>query len=251
MDIIKDICITDIVSVYELNTLTWSRPKPLARHTNVLAFFIEGSVAYYFEDETIVGHAGDLLAFSKGLVYSGQKIADRNRYYGIEFDTDKPMELHRLGLGRITPAAKGVREQFLKLLEHWNNGDILLCKSALYDLLNILTSSSVEKETLKKAIALMKRRISDPDLSVSDLCAAVCISESQLRRLFHQELGRSPMQYLNELRMAQAKNMLMQGDVSIGEVAEFCGYSTLYYFSRDFKAKNGVSPTQYRQRYIP
>jgi AraC-like DNA-binding protein len=183
------------------------------------------------------------------MVYSGQKVAEKNSYFVIEFDTDKPLELERLGLERITPAAKGTRERFRKILEVWNNGDVLLCRALIYDLLHTLTYASPEEEPLKKAIALMKHRISDPELSVADLCNAVSISESHLRRMFHQEVGRSPMQYLNDLRMAQAKNMLLQGDIAIGEIAEFCGYSTLYYFSRDFKAKTGLSPTLYRQEH--
>ena len=247
MAIIKDLNITQIISVYDQVTYTWSRPKPLERQTNVLSYFREGSVTYYFEDETVVGQAGDLLAFSKGLVYSGQKIAQKNSYFVIEFLTEEPFELEKLGLGRITVAPKGTRERFRRILDSWNNGDVLLCRAQIYELLHSLTYTEEEKETLKAVIALMKHRISDPDLSLSDLCNAASLSESHLRRLFHQETGSSPMQYLTELRMNQAKNMLAQGDVSIGEVAEFCGFSSLYYFSRSFHRRYGMTPTQYRQ----
>lgn len=246
MAIIKDLNITQIISVYDQVTYTWSRPKPLARQTNVLSFFRDGSVTYYFEDETVVGQGGDLLAFSKGLVYSGQKIAQKNSYFVIEFDTEEPFELERLGLSRISQAPKGTRERFRRILASWNDGDVLLCRAQIYELLHSLTYTQ-EEESLKKAIALMKHRISDPDLSLADLCTAVSLSESHLRRLFHQETGLSPMQYLTDLRMTQARNMLAQGDVSVGEVAEFCGYSTLYYFSRSFHSRYGMSPTQYRQ----
>lgn len=245
MDGRGDLCVTDISSVYELTTFSWNRPRPLPRFTNALAYFREGSVTYYFENETLTAHPGDILVLPKGVVYSGQRVEEKNSFYIIDFETKDPTELDRLGLKRVFSGPKGSRERFRRILECWENGDMLLCRGLIYELVHTLVLSSPMDRRVADVIALMKHRLSDPALSMAELCAGASVSESHLRRMFRQETGRSPMQYLNDLRIAQAKNMLLHGDVSVGEVAEFCGYSSLFYFSRDFKNKTGLPPSRY------
>ena len=251
MDAVRDLQLAQITAVYELTTLTWSRPRPAPKAINTLAYFREGAVAYCFEDETLIGRAGDILALPRGMVYSGRKLEEKNSYYVIEFETNEPWNLEAMGLERILSGRRGGRERFRRILECWNRGERLLCRSLIYELLHSLVSTSPEAQAVSAASALMKQRLSDPALSMTDLCAAASVSETQLRRLFHRETGLSPMQYLHDLRIAQARNLLLQGDISVGEVAEICGYSSLFYFSRDFKNRVGAAPSRYRDGEQP
>jgi len=251
MDAVRDLQLAQITAVYELTTLTWSRPRPAPKAINTLAYFREGAVAYCFEDETLTGRAGDILALPRGMVYSGRKLEEKNSYYVIEFETNEPWNLEAMGLERILSGRRGGRERFRRILECWNRGERLLCRSLIYELLHSLVSTSAEAQAVSAASALMKQRLSDPALSMTDLCAAASVSETQLRRLFHRETGLSPMQYLHDLRIAQARNLLLQGDISVGEVAEICGYSSLFYFSRDFKNRVGAAPSRYRDGAQP
>lgn len=246
MTVAGDLCVTQIITVYDMTTFHWYRPKPLPRYTNALVYFTEGSITYYFEDETLTAHPGDILVLPKGVVYSGQRMEEKNSFVVIDFETEQAGELDRLGLKRVFPGPKDSVERFRRILECWENGSMLLCRSLIYSLIHDLLSTSRADRRVADVIALMKRRISDPELSVADLCAAASVSESHLRRMFRQETGRSPAQYLNDLRIAQAKSMLLHSDASVGEVAEFCGYRSLFFFSRDFKNKTGIAPSHYR-----
>jgi len=81
-------------------------------------------------------------------------------------------------------------------------------------------------------------------LSLSDLAQTVFLSNHYLCRLFKQVVGTSPMEYVSNLRMTKAKELLIQG-VSVVETCERVGYGNLSHFSRQFKQRMGISPRQY------
>jgi len=64
---------------------------------------------------------------------------------------------------------------------------------------------------------------------------------------FTQKTGRSPQQYLQQLRLDRAKELLCSSNLPIGEIALSVGYTDLYMFSRAFKTQIGCSPTAYRE----
>ena len=243
MDKAKDIRIREISSVYTLATLTWSRPRAIPKHTNTIAYFKEGSVTYFFEDDTVTASGGDILVLPKGVVYSGEKVLERNSYIIIEFETEEKDELSLLSLDRVISAPASALRLFERIHECYNKGEMILLRRYLYELIHTLLKRSPEEKTVNDIISFIRERLGDTTLSVPHICEAFSISESSLRRLFKRELGMSPIEYVKGLRLSLAKDMLLQGDISVGEVAELCGYSSLYYFSRDFKRKTGVAPS--------
>ncbi len=89
---------------------------------------------------------------------------------------------------------------------------------------------------------------SDPNgkHDVHDLARAVLLSPSRLAHLFKHETGETIGYTLLNLRMRRAALLLEATDLSIGAVAEQLGYSSLYYFSRQFHYHFGISPRSYR-----
>jgi len=79
------------------------------------------------------------------------------------------------------------------------------------------------------------------------LARYVGVSEDYLTRCFRQELGLTPMAYLNRYRVSRAKEMLSAGRKSVTEVAIAVGFSDTKYFSRVFRREVGVSPAAYRR----
>lgn len=71
-------------------------------------------------------------------------------------------------------------------------------------------------------------------------------STSYLARLFKNQLGVGPIEYLIHLRVHKAKQLLLKTDARLGEIANCVGYSDVYYFSRLFKKHTGYSPIQFR-----
>jgi transcriptional regulator GlxA family with amidase domain len=82
-------------------------------------------------------------------------------------------------------------------------------------------------------------------LEMKELSAALRMSYRHFRRLFQQHTGLPPNQFLLNLRINRAKQLLEES-LTIEEVAYRCGFADPYYFSRLFKQKTGITPAKWR-----
>ncbi|MBR2181136.1 MAG: helix-turn-helix transcriptional regulator [Oscillospiraceae bacterium] len=71
-------------------------------------------------------------------------------------------------------------------------------------------------------------------------------SKSHLKALFKKNTGYSIMDYYTHLKLERAKILINEGNLSISDIAELLGYSSIHYFSRVFKAKTGITPTEFK-----
>ncbi|WP_164660194.1 GlxA family transcriptional regulator [Tropicibacter sp. Alg240-R139] len=94
---------------------------------------------------------------------------------------------------------------------------------------------------LTKAIQIMQDQISDP-ISPTVIAENVGISTRQLERLFGKYLNASPKKYFMEMRLDRARNLLIQTEASVTEVAFACGFESPGHFSRVYRATYGVTP---------
>ena len=89
--------------------------------------------------------------------------------------------------------------------------------------------------------------MSDPNLSISSIAGHVRLSPGYLSRFFKEQAGEGLLDYINRLRLARAKLMLVDEARSIGEIAKTVGYSDSNAFIRVFKRYEGITPGKYRQ----
>lgn len=82
----------------------------------------------------------------------------------------------------------------------------------------------------------------------ADMAARYHISVSTLRRIIHEYTGYPLNEFLHRLKVAEAKNILLNSELSVKEVGESLGYKDTFYFSRVFKRITGHSPRNYRGR---
>ncbi|RMA42519.1 GlxA family transcriptional regulator [Rhodophyticola porphyridii] len=111
--------------------------------------------------------------------------------------------------------------------------------------LSIPTRIGVRHPKLGQVIRMMEQNIEDP-ISPSVLASEVGMSTRQLERLFRRYLNRSPKRYYMELRLAKARNLLMQTDMSVINVALACGFASPSHFSKCYRAHYDTTP--YRER---
>ncbi|WP_185802876.1 GlxA family transcriptional regulator [Pontivivens nitratireducens] len=111
--------------------------------------------------------------------------------------------------------------------------------------LSIPTRIGVRHPKLANVIRMMEENIEEP-VSPSLLAADVGMSTRQLERLFRRYLNRSPKRYYMELRLQKAKNLLMQTDMTVINVALACGFTSPSHFSKCYRAH--FSTTPYRER---
>jgi transcriptional regulator GlxA family with amidase domain len=111
--------------------------------------------------------------------------------------------------------------------------------------LSIPTRIGVRHPKLSSVIQMMEAAIEEP-VSPSDLAGDVGMSTRQLERLFRRYLNRSPKKYYMELRLQKARNLLMQTDMSVINVALACGFASPSHFSKCYRAHYRTTP--YRER---
>lgn len=101
-------------------------------------------------------------------------------------------------------------------------------------------------ERIRRAVDLLAERMHEP-LSLDRVAQACGLSVSRLAHLFREQIGLPPQQYLEELRLQRAAQLLRSTGLCIGEVAAETGYAGAFYFSSRFRKKFGQSPCQYRR----
>lgn len=92
----------------------------------------------------------------------------------------------------------------------------------------------------------IERNYMDPDLSVAKVSDYVHLSPIYTGALFKKQTGKSVVSYIHEVRIEQAKRMLMDDSISVKEVSVRTAYVAADYFSRLFSKAVGVTPTRYR-----
>ena len=111
--------------------------------------------------------------------------------------------------------------------------------------LSVPTRIGVRHPKLSQVIQMMEQNIEEP-ISPATLAKNVGMSTRQLERLFRRYLSRSPKRYYMELRLQKARNLLMQTDMSVINVALACGFASPSHFSKCYRAHYQTTP--YRER---
>ncbi|MCI8387833.1 MAG: helix-turn-helix transcriptional regulator [Clostridiales bacterium] len=123
-------------------------------------------------------------------------------------------------------------------------------KSMLYGLLSDIAFELQRKELMTRRYAAIYpavKYLRTTDLAKIDTSclAKLChLSESGFRRLFREYYGMPPLEYLNYLKVSQARMWLNSGELSVADVAESLGFSDASYFSRFYKKATGHSPRE-------
>ena len=253
-----DLQISNIRTVYYAEQSDWKRDKPFPRYASGLIWVTGGSITYHFPEGSFTSHPGDFLKFGCGVPYWGVSQSSRNSYFVVDFDTMPEDSLERFPLGRVTrPSRPGeVHAALSHMCSLWNStapDRLLACRAALYALLSDLMreyyltqSTHRENRLIGEAVDYIHANLSSPQLTIERIASQVHISPSQLRRTFSRVLGQAPMDYLQSERLQRATDLLRYGSLPIGRVAELCGFSSPYYFSRWFGERTGRTPSDFR-----
>jgi AraC-like DNA-binding protein len=101
-------------------------------------------------------------------------------------------------------------------------------------------------QAVNRVIEAMYQRIGE-DLTADDMARTAMYSKFHFSRVFRQVTGVSPGRFLSTLRFQEAKRLLMSTSLSVAEISNRVGYSSLGTFSTRFKSSVGVTPTEYRR----
>ena len=101
-----------------------------------------------------------------------------------------------------------------------------------------------ENEIIRRAQIYISTHIREK-LSVPMVARQVDVSPSYLTALFHKNLQISPGEYIRRIKLQESKQMIRENDLNFTEIAAALQYSTVHHFSRQFKEKFGITPTEY------
>ena len=101
-----------------------------------------------------------------------------------------------------------------------------------------------ENEIIRRAQQYVSAHIREK-LSVPTVARMVDVSPSYLTALFHKNLQISPGEYIRRIKLQESKQMIRENSMNFSEIAAALQYSTVHHFSRQFKDKFGITPTEY------
>ncbi|MCR4989274.1 MAG: helix-turn-helix domain-containing protein [Lachnospiraceae bacterium] len=112
---------------------------------------------------------------------------------------------------------------------------------------------SKREERSTDTIKIAKDYIGDnfsKDISLDDVSRIVNISPYYFSKLFKESTGENFIEYLTNIRIEKAKELLAGSDMSMKEICMMCGYQDPNYFSRTFKKNVGITPTEYKEQNV-
>ena len=191
-------------------------------------------------------YPGNILYIKKGTEYS--QSGENESIIAIHLETyegELPgVELLNTGIGETG-------DYFRRIYRLWSNkeqGYYFKCMSELYSLFFELSRIENRKKTsdlVFRAKSKIKSEFSNPDFSVSEISGELNVSEVYLRRIFKRSSGITPHEYLLNVRMKKAEELLKSGYYNVSETASECGFSDAKYFGRLFKKKFNITPGRY------
>lgn len=156
------------------------------------------------------------------------------------------------------PEIEGVFDELHKSLGSGDFQAPLILKACILRLISfylsniplekICLSSQGSINKLSEVISYIENNY-QKDISIDELAGIAHLQPQYFIRLFRKQMGTSPIHYLNNKRMEEAKWLLQNSSFSVKEIAERIGISDIYYFSKVFKEYSGFSPSSYRQLF--
>lgn len=228
------------------------------RPGDCLIYVINGSSEYHTQNGQVFSLLpGSILFIPFGTPYSMRALTEEYSYIFIEFQfSASAIPLKCEHFPRDNTNFETLFRQMLETDSKKTAISKIECISLLYRIYeNILKQylipekSSFKHAQIERAGYEIQKYFKNPDFSIQSVSAKLGMSETYFRRLFKSEYGLSPIQYLTQLRIAHAKNLLTYKNAKISEIAAASGFSDIYYFSRQFKKHTDLTPTEYK-RYV-
>jgi len=118
-------------------------------------------------------------------------------------------------------------------------------QSALHIEPKEIATTSMDEQFIRKALDIVEKNIDNPDFNSEVFCREIAVSSTQLYKKLKSLIGLSSSEFIKDIRLKRATQLLKNQSHTISEVAYMCGFADPKYFSKCFKNKFGVSPKRY------
>ena len=169
------------------------------------------------------------------------KAGEENKYKGLEAGAEdyiaKPfnMEMLTLKVSRIIERQKKTRYQFKHKVDI-TTADVEI--------------TSLDEKFVKKAVALVEENLSSSEFLVEDLCHEMGMSRVYFYKKILSLTDKTPSEFIRFIRLKRAADLLEKSQLFVNEVAFQVGFNDPKYFRKYFKDEYGVSPNEYKKKFI-
>ena len=179
------------------------------------------------------------------------KIAVPEELCVIGIDNEELIQyLSRVSLSSVEQGAREIGYQAAKLLHKLLNGQKAPSTPILIPPITVHTRNSTDYRSLSDPLVIQAmhyiRHRACHGIKVEQVLDHLEISRSNLEQRFKNEMDRTIHQVIHEEKIARAKNLLEQTDISIQEIADICGYPSVQYFYSVFKKEFEMTPKEFR-----
>lgn len=242
---------------------------PAARNHYLFHYCLSGTGKLYAESTKKESKEFQIKSGQGFMIFPHQVctyIADHTipwEYVWIEFDGLRVKEAVELtGIkpdypvyrSRYKDISETMKEEMLYIINHKEESPFHLI-GHLYLFLDSLIHSSAAAQTgrgsslrdfyIKEAFSFIEQNFQN-DISVEDIATSCGLNRSYFGKIFHENMGKTPQEFLISYRMTKAAELLKLTGLSIGDIGNAVGYPNQLHFSRAFKNIYGISPRQWR-----
>ncbi len=246
MENLKNIVVTEINGAITVYSPRGKAEKISDRKYYGLSFCDEGQITYTHNDKKIISDNKHIVILPKGQSYTlkGDKTGT---FAVINFTCLKPL----CDTFLLLPSENN--EILLKDFEAIKKLILFPEKHAkvmsiFYNMIDNIVSEECPCKAIAPAVRYIQKNYKNTNLSNTVLAKECNMSEIYLRKLFNKHLKTTPKQYISEIRLQKAKQLLSEGNLKINSISEECGFQSSYNFCRFFKVKTGLTPTDYMKQ---
>ena len=240
------------------SSFPFSTDNPDGREDFYLMHLTRGSLTLRLNDGFVTAEAGSVIIFPPkcGYFYSFDGDGEVN-YLWTHFTGSYAAEfLRRVGFSHLpaifkAPSRSHASACFRAMFEIFPSDAPLKEHSLAASLMQILIAlserSAAGRSDISRSLAHINTSYTE-DLRIPELAAMENLSNSRYHVIFKKVTGRSPNEYITDLRMQHACELLRNTDMPIKQVGILTGYGDSHFFSRTFKTNIGMSPSEYRHQ---
>lgn len=159
-----------------------------------------------------------------------------------------PVHLRRIELGeKVQQKLENILEKVVLYEQNFVSNGVEEIPAKYMEMITELKKKGSLSPVVVLAKKFIDRNYHQPELSLGDVAEGVQVSPTYLSKQLKRELGLSFIDYLTEVRIRRAIQMMTDPAAKVYEIAEMVGYSSQHYFSNTFKKVTGISPLMYRK----
>ncbi len=242
------------VSILSVLELSWDTQDGIAspRPYHALSFRIKGNAEYKYKTEHLEVSTNDILFVPQNLGY--HQIAKDEKLFCIHFLADNIPTDKML---KFIPTYSPVFEKlFSNMFDRWTHKSPGYYAGAISDFYKIISKIQRQQNETKllssegnitASVQYIHQNFTDAGITIQNISKVSSLSESHFRKLFKNHFGISPLQYINNLRIEYATELIESGYYKVYEIAAMAGFTDVKYFSTVMKKATGKSPSELKK----